>query len=108
MANRDGLKIVDGFKGRFYFLSPESTGCQLSREPKDREAAAKHVVELLQAKFADPELKAKLLATGDASLLHINGRGDQFWGISGGKGLNVYGKLLMAVRDQLAVSPEPK
>lgn len=49
----------------------------------------------LRAKFGqNPELKKKLLATGDA-ILHENSPIDMFWGI---KGKSMLGKLLMQVR----------
>lgn len=56
--------------------------------------------EGLRAKFdQNPELKAKLLATGSAYLEETNHWGDQFWGKSGGKGLNHLGEMLMELRD---------
>jgi len=50
-------------------------------------------------KFEDPELKRKLLATGDAILVEGNRWGDTYWGICKGKGKNRLGKLLMRLRD---------
>lgn len=109
MANRDMLRIVAGFKGPFFFLSPESEPrIPLARLPLDKQAAADKVAVAIRERFKNPELKAKLLATGTANLLHINGRGDQFWGVCGGQGLNVYGKLLMAVRDQIRIEEPAK
>lgn len=59
-----------------------------------------HVMaELLGEKFGrHPELAAKLLATGDASLIEGNTWNDTFWGVCQGKGENYLGRLLMAVR----------
>ena len=54
---------------------------------------------ILIEKFADPELKEKLLATGDADLIEINDWGDTYWGVCEGKGSNYLGKLLMMVRE---------
>ena len=52
----------------------------------------------LLAKFTqNPDLKQKLLDTGDASL-HENSPTDMFWGI---KGKDMLGKLLMKVREEL-------
>lgn len=57
---------------------------------------------VLRAKFADPALRALLLATGDAQLVEDSPR-DAFWGAgAGGAGKNMLGKLLMALRAQLA------
>jgi ribA/ribD-fused uncharacterized protein len=56
---------------------------------------------VLAAKFADPELRARLVATGDAELVEENTWGDRFWGRSRGVGRNVLGQLLMELRDSL-------
>jgi ribA/ribD-fused uncharacterized protein len=56
----------------------------------------------LRAKFQqNPELKKKLIDTGDADLIEGNTWGDTFWGQVDGKGENNLGKLLMKIRDQL-------
>lgn len=52
------------------------------------------------------DLRAKLLATGDAELIEGNDWGDRVWGVSpppsrGGVGENRLGKILMSVRDEL-------
>lgn len=54
--------------------------------------------ELLLFKFGHTELLQKLLATGDAELVEGNWWGDRFWGVCGGRGENMLGKLLMEVR----------
>ena len=53
---------------------------------------------LLVQKFSHADLRAQLLATGDALLVEDNDWGDQFWGVCDGVGENNLGKLLMAVR----------
>ena len=59
----------------------------------------------LKLKFANPVLKEKLLATGDAVLIEGNNWGDTFWGQTNkdGKwiGKNMLGILLMELRDAL-------
>lgn len=57
--------------------------------------------DLLRLKFIDAELREKLLATGDASLVEGNDWGDVFWGVCGGVGENHLGRLLMKVRAEL-------
>lgn len=57
--------------------------------------------ELLKAKFSDPELRAKLKATGRESLVEGNWWGDTFWGVCRGQGENHLGVLLMEIRDSL-------
>lgn len=55
----------------------------------------------LRAKFTQHEnLKEKLLSTRDAAL-HENSPWDKYWGYADGKGLDMLGKLLMKVRDEL-------
>ena len=54
------------------------------------------------AKFSQHEdLKQKLLATGDATLIEGNHWHDTYWGICKGEGYNWLGIILMNIRDQL-------
>lgn len=55
--------------------------------------------ELLLQKFNNPELRQRLLNTGEAQLIEGNNWGDVFWGVCRGRGENWLGKLLMEVRD---------
>jgi len=61
----------------------------------------------MRQKFKQPELKAKLLATGDAELIEGNHWGDIVWGVCRGKGENRLGKILMKVREELRWKPTP-
>ena len=54
----------------------------------------------LRKKFADPELRSLLLATGDEELIEGNYWGDTYWGVCNGVGQNKLGKLLMQVREK--------
>lgn len=56
---------------------------------------------LLRKKFSLPELKRKLLKTGDAYLEETNYWKDTYWGVCNGIGKNALGKLLMQVRKEL-------
>ena len=58
---------------------------------------------VLFEKFKDPELAAKLLATGEAELEETNHWGDKYWGVDSetGEGRNKLGKILMVVRGVL-------
>ena len=57
---------------------------------------------VLRCKFSqNPELKAKLIATGDSKLEEGNNHGDRIWGTVNGKGQNHLGKLLMEIRAEL-------
>lgn len=57
--------------------------------------------QLLRLKFDNPELRTKLLSTGDAVLIEGNTWGDTFWGVCRGAGENRLGRLLMVIRDEL-------
>ena len=56
------------------------------------------MTDLIREKFKIPELREKLLATGDAELIEGNRWGDTFWGVCKDKGQNYLGKILMAER----------
>lgn len=62
------------------------------------------MTELVAAKFSDPELRARLLATAPRALIEGNWWHDNFWGAChcarcGARGANHLGRILMAVRD---------
>ena len=59
------------------------------------------MLEALRLKFAIPELKQKLLDTGNAYLIEGNWWGDKYWGVCRGAGQNKLGKLLMQVREEI-------
>ena len=59
---------------------------------------------ILRAKFSDPGLARRLVATGDAELVEINSWNDTFWGVCRGNGHNHLGKILMTIRTELTAS----
>ncbi len=56
--------------------------------------------EILRIKFQSPEMRQKLLATGEAELIWEN-PDDRFWGQVKGEGENRLGKHLMNLRKKL-------
>lgn len=74
---------------------------------KDWEEVKDHaMVSVLRAKFRDPELKAKLLATDNEILVEGNTWHDNYWGMCScaecnENGKNRLGMLLMQVREEL-------
>jgi ribA/ribD-fused uncharacterized protein len=73
----------------------------------DWETAKFTIMEaVVRDKFTrNPDLRAKLLATGDAELIEGNDWGDRVWGVYRGQGENRLGKLLMKVRADLRAAP---
>ncbi|HEX4053281.1 MAG TPA: NADAR family protein [Tepidisphaeraceae bacterium] len=60
------------------------------------------MLDCVRDKFTrNPDLRAKLLATGDAHLEEGNTWGDRIWGVYQGRGTNWLGKILMQVRTEL-------
>lgn len=57
--------------------------------------------ELLRRKFADPDLRTRLIETSPHTLVERNHWNDRFWGVCRGKGENHLGRLLMKIRDEL-------
>ncbi|HEY7089515.1 MAG TPA: NADAR family protein, partial [Tepidisphaeraceae bacterium] len=75
---------------------------------RDDWETAKFVVmeDVVRYKFTHhPDLAAKLLDTGDATLEEGNTWNDRIWGVYHGQGENRLGKILMKVRDELRASP---
>lgn len=62
----------------------------------------------LQKFSKHPQLKKRLLATGDMVLEEGNHWGDVFWGICNGEGENHLGRILMLVRDELRTQPKTR
>lgn len=96
-------KIVDDFVG----LDPSRAKAKGRHVPlrsnwnaiKDR-----IMYDILMAKFThNPDLRAKLLETGDQELQEGNTWGDIYWGVCNGRGKNMLGRLLMEVRFELNV-----
>lgn len=60
--------------------------------------------KLVKKKFENPFLQPMLLATDDAIIVENNTWNDQFWGVCKGEGLNMLGKILMEVREEIKAS----
>jgi ribA/ribD-fused uncharacterized protein len=60
---------------------------------------SKIMLEIVEAKFSqNPDLMARLLATGTHELVEGNTWGDTYWGVCGGVGSNNLGLVLMDIR----------
>jgi len=78
-------------------------GRHVEKKPNWEEIKIKIMFQLLEQKFSNPEMKQKLLATGEEHLQEGNRWGDTYWGVDlkTGKGENHLGQLLMMVRDKI-------
>lgn len=84
----------------------KSRGKKVTLRPDWNEARFAVMERVLRAKFAGPELAAKLLATGERELIEGNTWRDTTWGCvrtkdGEWKGRNELGKLLMGLRRKL-------
>lgn len=57
--------------------------------------------DALRLKFSTPQMKSRLLSTGNEFLVEGNSWNDTFWGVCEGKGRNMLGYLLMEIREEL-------
>lgn len=81
-------------------------GRAIQLHPKWETYKTQAMLHFLRKKFAIPELREKLLATGSAILIEGNWWHDNYWGSCycekcGGHGGNMLGNLLMQVREEL-------
>ena len=79
-------------------------GRQIELAPDWESVKEQVMLDGLRHKFAIPELRDKLLATGDQYLEEGNYWGDTYWGVCNGVGKNRLGKLLMQVREEIRES----
>ena len=79
-------------------------GRHVTLRPDWEEVKTRVMEEVVRAKFTqNPDLAARLLATGTAPIAEGNTWGDLCWGVDArtGEGENRLGKILMAVRHEL-------
>lgn len=75
-------------------------GRRVSLRPDWEECKVRLMREIVFAKFGqNPELRDKLLATGDEYLEEGNTWGDRIWGTVNGQGANLLGRILMEARE---------
>ena len=91
-------------KLEFSTMSPGQAK-KLGKEVKLREDWEDVKVDIMRrvvkAKFDQHiELQEQLVATGNRCLIEVNVWHDKFWGVSGGKGKNMLGRILMDLRKE--------
>lgn len=79
-------------------------GRQVNLRPDWEKVKDRIMYEIVKAKFEqNPDLREKLLATGDATLIEGNTWNDRYWGVCNGQGKNRLGQILMRVRSELSM-----
>jgi hypothetical protein len=100
---------IEAIHIKFLALTPgrcKEWGQNVKLVPDWEEQKISVMRRLVNAKFQNPELRAKLLATGDQELVEGNWWNDTFWGVCKGKGRNELGKILMAERNAIRIFME--
>jgi ribA/ribD-fused uncharacterized protein len=59
------------------------------------------MLDVVRKKFQHPELRQRLLDTGNATLVEGNTWNDTTWGVCRGRGKNWLGRILMQVRSEI-------
>jgi ribA/ribD-fused uncharacterized protein len=79
-------------------------GQKVKLRPNWEDVKVPMMMQLLRLKFANPTLREKLIATGNATLIEGNNWGDTFWGQVNGEGRNVLGMALMLIRLEVQIN----
>lgn len=101
-AERDLFKkptIV--YRGKVVNLTPgiaKKLGREITLRHNWKDIKLVIMTDLIHSKFQIPELRQKLLDTGDAELIEGNWWGDRYWGVCNGEGENHLGQILMNTR----------
>jgi ribA/ribD-fused uncharacterized protein len=105
----DSLLRTNIERGRIAVMSPNEAKQETHKKtfqdqirPNWDELRVDIMYELNKYKYLNhPELKQLLLETGDKYLEETNYWNDVFWGICKGNGLNMLGKTLMKIREEI-------
>ena len=80
----------------------KSMGRRVALRPDWEKVKLGIMYELCYTKFTENEsLKSRLIATGTQEIIEGNFHGDTYWGMVDGKGLNMLGKILMRIREEI-------
>lgn len=88
-------------------LAAHKLGHRLGLRSDWPEVRVETMRRVLRAKFANPDLRARLLATGDARLVNTSTWAGPFWGVRDGVGANTLGRLLEELRTELRGGAQP-
>lgn len=76
-------------------------GKVVALRPDWEEVKQQIMYEVVKIKFEWPDLRLKLLITGEQELIEGNYWGDRYWGVCNGVGQNNLGKILMRIRNEI-------
>lgn len=83
-------------------VQAKQLGRKIKLRPDWNRVKDKVMYAVLALKFEqNPDLREKLLATGNIQLVETNTWGDTYWGVCNGVGENRLGKLLMSLREEI-------
>lgn len=103
--NDPDWKVICSTESRPSFI--KKLGSKVELRPDWNSIRVSVMRTILRSKFQDPELRKKLIDTGESELIEGNSWGDIFWGVDSrtGGGLNHMGKLLMEIRSEITGGP---
>lgn len=105
LDKRKALQVSHGTELSWNPGKARAWGRRVELRPDWEDVKLDIMEKLLRRKFADPDLRRQLLATGDRELIEGNTWGDRFWGQCEAEGIlsgdNNLGKLLMKIRSDL-------
>lgn len=81
--------------------SAKAEGRHVQMRPDWDDVKLEVMEQLTRMKYQIPDLREKLLATGDAIIIEDNHWGDRFWGVCKGQGKNHLGLIIMKIRKEL-------
>lgn len=101
-ANKSSSKRVRQALTNMNAREARTYGRRIAVRPDWEEDKLNVMYRILRVKFTqNPDLRQKLLDTGNVHLEETNWWKDRFWGVYNGVGENHLGRLLMLVRDEI-------
>lgn len=99
---RHKIRMASGPKEAKQLGGPPEKGGIVTLRPNWDQIKIQVMEDIVRDKFTrNPDLRARLLATGEVGLIEGNWWGDTFWGECKGRGENHLGRILMKIRKEL-------
>jgi len=100
-------KILDkDIRKQFCKFSPSDAkklGRKVKLRPDWEQVKDNIMYKVVKSKFSIKHLGEMLFATDDAILIEGNTWGDVYWGMCRSKGMNMLGKILMRIREEIGI-----